>query len=155
MTYNLSGLVGKHKKIAKNLIHGSEVEVTLKVKSQTPSVVSGAPMFSSLQTEQTYDSRGPFKCVWVDAFQVRSQDQSQEIRVLGKFQKAAVVAKFWLEDILIDVSERYGATYLDQADHLVMGGKRFQVLSYDRYGLGTSEPYMLSVILDGSYTSDA
>lgn len=150
----LTGIVTKHKALSKQVIYASEVTASVKIKDQTPTTVSGAPMFSPLSTSQTYETKGPYKCTWIDADFRRATHRSQEAQIAGKFNNADIVAKFWLEDVLVDTTQPYGATYFDQADHVVMAGKRYQVLGYDRYGMGLSPPYMIAVVLEGSYTSD-
>lgn len=111
-------------------------------------------MFSDLATPQTYETKGPFKCTWIDAVSGRANSQVQNLQVVGKLHKVETVAKFWLEDVLEDKSQPYGATYFDQADHLLVGTKRYEIQGYDRYGMGLTAPYMIEVALVGSYTSD-
>ena len=152
----LKGAVARHKKIARELINSSEKTATIVTVAEVQLIASGAPMFGRFNSgyEKQYTSFGPFNCVWLDADSARLADRSREAAVIGRYPTAEIVAKFWLDDVSVTADDPYGETYFDRSDHVVSNGKKYRVLGYDRYGLGVSEPYMISVLLEGSYTTD-
>lgn len=154
MTLNLAGVVQKHKDIGKSIIYASEVTATIYTEPTTVTVSSGAPMFSNVGQEKTYQANGPFKCIWIDADAARVEAGFSSNSVLGRYERADTWAKFWLADLLVSGTDPYGETFFDRASHLVSGGKRYEILGYDRHGLGLTQPYMISVALTGSFTSN-
>jgi len=151
----ISGAVNSHKLVAKDLIYASEKQITIMTAQSAQHVSSGASMFADLRDTKSYDPYGPFPCIWIDADAVRANDNSREFALVRSQLDAEVVIKLWLEDVLLDATAPYGETYLDTANHVeAEDGKRFEILDYDRYGLGTTNPYMIAVVLRGSFSSE-
>lgn len=146
----ISAANARHKDIAKQFIQASEKEVTILIKSETSSETTGAAMFSDLETSDPQETVGPFKVIWVDADSARVSENSREAAIVGKYQSVDVVAKFWLEDLLLDTNKPYGETYLDKAIEIIAGDNSYELQGYDRYGLGTANnPYIIAAALRG------
>jgi len=149
----LKAAAQRHKDIAQELICASEVTTYVYTQTTTVSSAVGSPLFADVTTTETYTQNGPFKCIWLDAASARASNNSIEQEIVGRYVGATVVAKFWLEDVLVDATDPYGATLFDNVGYVSMDGYRFDVLGYERYGLGTQKPYLISVVLSGTYAS--
>lgn len=149
---SLKGLTERHKKMTKEMIYASEIEVDIITKAESTPISSGASMFSNLDDVEVEDTWGPFKVIWVDADFARTRENAVGAALVNKFQTATVIARFWLEDVLVDVTDPYGKTYLDSCKHIVFKEHTYRFLGYDRFGMGLVEPYSLAVALEGSYT---
>lgn len=153
-SFNFSGSIQRHKDIGKALIYASEIQATIFTKSTSVVVSSGAPMLSNLGQTETYVEVGPFKCTWIDADAARLATGLVGVSTIGRYQSATTLAKFWLEDLLVSGTDPYSENYLDRASHMVISGKRYEILGYDRFGLSLTQPYMIAVALNGSFTSN-
>ena len=147
----IAGAVATHKNIAESLINSSEIEIYIEVKAAKSSPSTGASMFANLDDAVTSELRGPFKALWTDADSARAGVNSREGHLIARYSTAEVVIKVMLLDVLTDTTDPYGQTYFDQALHVIYNDRDFQVLGYDRYGLGTTPPYIIAVALRGSY----
>jgi len=147
----LSGAVTRHKAIARDLIYSSEISVTIETKVERESALTGASMFADLDNEDSSEPNGPYKTIWVDADAARIGTGSREGNLVSRYSTADIVAKFWLEDVLIDTADAYSETLFDKAYKVVYNARDYQVLGYDRYGLGTTTPYIIAVALRGDF----
>jgi hypothetical protein len=135
------------------MIDASTIEVYINIKAAKTSPSEGAPMFSDLDETESSELKGPFPVLWEDANSARVGTGSREANLIGIYSTAEILIKFKLEDVLIDLTDPYGQTYLDRALHVVYNDREYQVLGYDRYGLGTVPPYIMAVALRGGYES--
>jgi len=147
----ITSAVQRHKEIAEEFIKSSMVEVTITTEVLRTTALVGGSMFADLDNVELSETYGPFKVIWTDADSARTGAISREINLLTRFLSATVVAKFWLEDILVDIADPYGQTYLDKAREVSMGGRDYEVLGHDRFGLGMTQPYMIAVALRGTH----
>jgi len=147
----LTNVVQRHKDIAEALINASEVEVTITTEVLRNTPLTGGSMFADLDNTAETEVKGPFKTIWIDADSARAGPVGREVNLLTRFLTATVVAKFWLEDVLVDTSKPYGQTYFDKAVTVTMGTHEYEVLGYDRFGLGMTMPYMIAVALRGTH----
>lgn len=149
----IAGAVAAHRNMAESLIDSSEIEIYVKVKSARTSPTTGASMFADLDDAESSELMGPFKALWVDADSARVGTGSREGNLIGRFSTADVVIKVMLSDVLTDTTDPYGQTYFDQALDVIYNDRAFQVLGYDRYGLGTTPPYIIAAALRGGNES--
>lgn len=141
----------KHKAIAKRVIHASTVSCFLEVPDALTPVKSGSPMFADVgDGGKDKIILGPYKCLWLDADRVRASSNAQEAQFGARYIEADIVARVWLDDVLVNPQQVYGETYLDRSYHLICEGYYYNILGYDRYGVGNGLPYILSVALRGS-----
>jgi hypothetical protein len=144
-----------HKRTAKDYIYSSEGELTITiVPEDLPVLSSGSSMFADLSESQEDESIGPFKCIWVDADSARAGENTREARIANRWITCDAIAKLWLEDILVVDGKPYGETYLDRAKNIVHSSGVYQILGYDRYGMGTTDPYIIAVAVKGSWANE-
>jgi hypothetical protein len=153
LTDAIAGAVAVHQNTAESLIDSSTIEIYIRVKAALSSPSTGASMFADLDDAESATLQGPFKSLWVDADSARVGTGSREGNLIARYSTADVVIKVKLSDVLIDTTDPYGQTYFDQALDVVYNDRNFQVLGYDRYGLGTVPPYIIAVALRGGYES--
>jgi len=151
LTAAITSAVQRHKEIAEEFINASTVEVTITTETLRTTPLVGGSLFADLDDAATTESYGPFKVIWTDADSARVGMVGREINLLTRFLTATVLVKFWLDDVLVDKTDPYGQTYLDKALAVVMSSRDYEVLGYDRFGLGTVQPYMIAVALRGTH----
>jgi hypothetical protein len=153
---NIDGAVNVHKKHVKDLIKGSAQEVTIRLPVDR--VSSGVnPYFgdSSRETDDTGDTKGPYKCLWHHALSARSVGSptgfETTVEVLaGQYRDATAFAEIWLEDVLTDEDDVMSPTWLDKAKDILYLDQKYDLLGESRLGLATAPPYILLVALKGS-----
>jgi len=146
----IANTAARHKAIAEQLIDTSTIEVIINVKDVKETPSTGSSMFADMDGDVSSIPKGPFKVLWVDADSARVSF-SRDANLIARYTTAEVVAKFKLEDVLVDIADPYGQTYLDKALNVTLADRKFQVLGYDRYGLGVVSPYLIAVALRGGY----
>jgi hypothetical protein len=158
MEIALKGAVKIHKDTAFRYINSSDKSVSFKIVRTDITPSTGSSMFGDLQQpaseEDRYEITDPIKCIWTDANSTRATENSREAGLVRRYVEASVVAKVLLEDVLIDPEKPYGETLIDRAIGLIMDGFEFEIMGYDRYGLGTTDPYILAMALRGLYTNE-
>lgn len=147
----ITNVTNVHKSTAKTLIYSSQKTLYINVVASGIIASSGASMFADLDDSDSSVSEGPFYCLWEDADSARLNGGSREVGFISKYNTADVIAKLWLEDILLDTSKTYGENYFDRCINVTVDDLKYDVLGYDRYGLGTTDPYVIAVALKGSF----
>lgn len=149
-----ASLVELHRSRIKQLIHSSDVECVIRLAA--PKVTTNTnPLFGdfSRETSQAGETKGPFKCLYHDAFSARSisRSGSEVIKAvsIGQYQEATSFLEIWLEDVLEDPYDISGLTWFDRADSVVIRNNRFNVLGSSKHGLSVADPYILLVALKG------
>ena len=158
---NVTGAVNAHKRHVKSLIYSSTEEVIVRLPVDL--VDSGVnPLYGDFnrETDATGTERGPFKCLWYDALSAKSMSSTGSgfetviQGMAGQYESATAFIEIWLDDVLVDISERSGATWLSRAAHIIYDKHRFEYLGDVRIGLSTTSPYILMAALKGGVGYD-
>lgn len=147
----------RHKSIAKEYIYTSERTISFLVLDEsttTPAV--GASMFADFEEQEgiRYTETEPIPCIWTDADAQKAKVNSREAQLINRYIEATVFIKVWLNDVILSGTDVYSETYPDRANYVRSGGKLYKILGYDRYGLGITDPYIMGIVLKGSYTNE-
>ena len=149
-----ANLVELHRSKIKQLIHSSGVECTIRLAA--PKVTTNTnPLFGdfSRETSQAGETKGPFKCLYHDAFTARSVSRAGTEAIkntsIGQYQDATSFLEIWLEDVLENPYDISGITWFDRADSVIIRNNRFDVLGSAKHGLSVADPYILLVALKG------
>lgn len=152
---NLNGAVIVHKRSLENLIHGSELFLTIRL--MPPRVTTGVNLLygdSTRESSKSGETKGPYKCLWYDSLSARSfSDSGIETTIdqlAGQYKEADSFAELWLQDILITPNDYFGETWFDKAQIVVFNGRRFEYLGAAKLGLAITAPYVLMVALKGA-----
>ena len=158
----LKKAVEVHKRQIKRLIYSSDI--SLIVRLPVPPVSTGVnPLYGdfSRETQDTGIEKGPYPCLWYDAFAAKALSESDSrgmeqmvMQSVGQFKEATSFAELWLEDVLIDKFDPSGQTWVDKAKYVGSQGQKYQVLGYAKLGLSTTSPYILIVALKGAVGYD-
>lgn len=149
-----NGIVNAHKRSLDNLIHGSELSLT--VRLMPPRDTTGVNLLygnPSRETSKLGETKGPFKCLWYDALTIALSVRGMEAtvsQIAGQYREADAYAELWLNDVLIDQSNIFGLTWFEKAQAVICNGQRFDYLGGAKLGLATTAPYIIMVALKGS-----
>src|SRR5258706_10219356 len=100
----LTRTVDMHKKSLRKLISMSEVELTIQLPVP-PDSSNVNPLFGNMsrETSQAGESKGPYSCLWYDAYSARTMGRGETSgieRVIestpGQFRDATAFAEVWL-----------------------------------------------------------
>jgi hypothetical protein len=156
-----TGIAERHKSVMANVIHSSDVQVTLRYAA--PVTSAGVdPLYGDLnrETAKTGPTYGPFTCLWYDALTLSRRSQMSMFRgkgmettieqLAGQYREADFFAEFYLPDVLINQNDPYGLTYFDQCQWIINSGKRYKYLGAVKFSLANSAPYAMVVAVKGA-----
>ena len=151
---HLNGIINAHKRSLKQLIHESELELSIRL--MVPRVTTGVNILygdPSRETSKAGPIKGPYKCLWYDALSIGLSSRGMEpavAQLVGHYREADSFAELWLDDVLVNKNDIFGLTWFDKAQVVLFNGKVFDFLGAASLGLATTAPYIIMVALKGA-----
>lgn len=144
----ISRAAARHKRIALQLVAGSEEAIDVYVENRQ-ATVGGATLFADFTASPTTPlHKGPFACLWHDTILV-AMGNSKEAQIVGKFPGTTALAVVALSDMLKTAGDIDGETWADLALHVKHRNQQYRVLGTQRYGMSNTAPYLLAIALAG------
>jgi hypothetical protein len=149
--FGLKGAAARHRTIFLQLLNeiGEEVVVRLPAPKPTPAgndaskILGSRPTTTAATIGDTFDKKaiisGPSSAA------PAPNETPATARALGKVAECDLVLRFFLDDVLLDETKRYGRTLLDSAVDVLVQGTTFKVEAMARGGLAPLGPYILWV----------